>query len=300
MKILIYGVGGVGGFLGSKLIDETINLTFMARGKRYDFLRKNGLILKSSLGNSYVKKIHVINKIDPDSRFDYIFSTVKLYDFDNSLEEILSLKNKDFIFIPFQNGIYAENKAIRILGKEKVCAGVAQISSYIDNEQTVIHIGKLATFFIGTSHKSNQVKLQKLCSHNCIRKIDLMYKSNIYEKIWQKFIFLSAYSGMTTAYNKTIGQLFDDNFLKSQFIEAMQETFNLATFYNIQFKQDPIKFWLKKIENMPYEMTSSMHEDYKRNKKLELQWLSGSVVNKSKDAGINCKIHKTIVGMIKI
>ena len=50
---------------------------------------------------------------------------------------------------------------------------------------------------------------------------------------------------------------------------------------------------------MPHEMTSSMHEDYKRNKKLELQWLSGSVVDKSKDAGINCKIHKTIVGMIK-
>ena len=255
--------------------------------------------MKSSQGNSSVKKIHVINKIDPDSRFDYIFSTVKLYDFDNSLEEILSLKNKDFIFIPFQNGIYAENKAIRILGKEKVCAGVAQISSYIDNEQRVIHIGKLATFFIGTSFKYNQVKLQKLCSHNCMKNIDLIYKSNIYEKIWQKFIFLSAYSGMTTAYNKTIGQLFDDNFLKSQFIDAMQETFNLATFYNVKFKQDPIKFWLKKIENMPYEMTSSMHEDYKRNKKLELQWLSGSVVDKSKDAGINCKIHKTIVEMIK-
>ena len=65
-------------------------------------------------------------------------------------------KKKDYIFIPFQNGIYAENKAIRILGKEKVCAGVAQISSYIDNEQRVIHIGKLATFFIGTSFKSNQ------------------------------------------------------------------------------------------------------------------------------------------------
>ena len=299
MNILIYGVGGIGGFLGSKLIDESINLTFMARGKRYDFLKKNGLFLKSSLGNSSVKKIHVINKIDPDSRFDYIFSTVKLYDFDNSLEEILSLKNKDFIFIPFQNGIYAEKKAISVLGKEKVCAGVAQISSYIDKEQTVIHIGKLATFFIGTTYKYNQVKLQKLCSHNCIKKIDLIYKSNIYEKIWQKFIFLSAYSGMTTAYNKTIGQLFDDTFLKSQFIDAMQETFNLATFYNIQFKQDPIKFWLKKIENMPYEMTSSMHEDYKRNKKLELQWLSGSVVDKSKDVGINCKIHKTIVGIIK-
>ena len=298
MKILIYGVGGIGGFLGSKLIDETINLTFIARGKRYDFLRKNGLILKSSLGNSSVKKIDVINKIDPDSRFDYIFSTVKLYDFDNSLEEILSLKNKDFIFIPFQNGIYAENKAIKIFGKKKVCAGVAQISSYIDKKQRIIHIGKLATFFIGTSYKHNLVKLQKLCSHNCTRKLDLIYKSNIYEKIWQKFIFLSAYSGMTTAYNKPIGQLFDDNFLKSQFIDAMQETFRLATFYNVQFKQNPIQFWLKKIENMPYEMTSSMHEDHKRNRKLELKWLSGFVVDKSRDAGVNCEIHKTIVEMI--
>ena len=132
-----------------------------------------------------------------------------------------------------------------------------------------------------------------------MKNIDLIYKSNIYEKIWQKFIFLSAYSGMTTAYNKTIGQLFDDSFLKSQFIDAMQEALHLATFYNVKFKQDPIKFWLKKIENMPYEMTSSMHEDHKRNKKLELQWLSGFVVDKSKDAGINCKIHKTIVEMIK-
>ena len=114
MNILIYGVGGIGGFLGSRLIDKTINLTFMARGKRYDFLKKKGLILKSSLGNASVRKIHVINAIDPNSKFDYIFSTVKLYDFDNSLEEILSLNKSDFIFVPFQNGIYAENKAIKI------------------------------------------------------------------------------------------------------------------------------------------------------------------------------------------
>lgn len=55
----------------------------------------------------------------------------------------------------------------------------------------------------------------------------------------------------------------------------------------------------KKIVRMPYQMTSSMHEDHKKNKKLELEWLSGSVVDKSKDAGINSKVHKNIIGMIK-
>ena len=45
MKILIYGVGGIGGFLGSKLKDVTIDLTFIARGNRYDFLKKNGFLI---------------------------------------------------------------------------------------------------------------------------------------------------------------------------------------------------------------------------------------------------------------
>ena len=71
--------------------------------------------------------------------------------------------------------------------------------------------------------------------------------------------------------------------------------------YSLYDPTDPSgsAFFGKKIENMPYEMTSSMHEDHKRSKKLELQWLSGFVVDKSKDAGVNCKIHKTIVEMIK-
>ena len=118
MKILIYGVGGIGGFLGSKLTDGTIDLTFMARGKRYDFIKKNGLTLKDNQGISSVKKIHVINKIDPDSKFDYIFSTVKLYDFDDSLKEISCLK-KRLYFHSISKWYLCENKAIRILGKER-------------------------------------------------------------------------------------------------------------------------------------------------------------------------------------
>ena len=298
MKILIYGVGGIGGFLGSKLFDKSIELTFLARGNRFEFLKKNGLVVKTGKGNSFIKKINVVNFIDPSWKFDFIFSTVKLYDFDDSLNEILLLKNKDFLFIPFQNGIYAEKKASDILGKEKVCAGVAQISSYIDNDQNIRHVGDLATFFVGSSEPDNKKKLKNLCLSNLNKNLDLRYKDNIYEKIWQKFIFLSAYSGMTTAYNKTIGQIFKSDTLKSEFIDAMQETFNLANLYKIQFKQNPLDFWIERIKSMPFEMTSSMHEDYKKKKKLELKWLSGSVVSQSLEVGIDCKVHKKIISII--
>ena len=102
------------------------------------------------------------------------------------------------------------------------------------------------------------------------------------KKVWQKFIFLSAYSGMTTMFNKTIGQIFENKVLKLKFITAMREAQILAEQKKICFKEDPIEFWLKKINSMPFEMTSSMHEDSKKNKKLELQWLSGFVVEQCK------------------
>ena len=63
----------------------------------------------------------------------------------------------------------------------------------------------------------------------------------------------------------------------------MREAQILAEKLDIEFKDDPIDFWLKKIENMPYEMTSSMHEDSKKNKKLEIQWLSGSILKNCKN-----------------
>ena len=291
MKILIYGVGGIGGFLGATLQNNEIDVSYIARGKRLKSLLKKGLVVKSKLGNKFIKKIKVSDVISPDDKFDFIFSTVKLYDFDEFLNQITLIKDKKFILIPFQNGVYAEKKASQIFGKRKVCTGVAQISSFVDNNQYVIHVGSLATFFVGTSDIETQKKLKRLCSISSLNGLDLRYKDNINEKVWQKFIFLSAYSGFTTAYNKTIGEIFENKNLRDDFIIAMNETFNLANYSKVIFRENPVEFWLKKIEKMPYEMTSSMHEDFKKNKKLELRWLSGSVVQQ-------CKVHAEIVKKI--
>ena len=44
MKILIYGVGGVGGFIGSHLQKSDFDISYIARGTRFEFLKKNGQI----------------------------------------------------------------------------------------------------------------------------------------------------------------------------------------------------------------------------------------------------------------
>ena len=45
MKILIYGVGGIGGFIGSYLKKTNNEIFFISRGKTNSLLKKNGLKL---------------------------------------------------------------------------------------------------------------------------------------------------------------------------------------------------------------------------------------------------------------
>ncbi|MAI29198.1 MAG: hypothetical protein CMP38_03215 [Rickettsiales bacterium] len=299
MKILVIGVGGIGGFIGSYLVNNNYDVTFVARKKRHIYLESYGLKLESELRQIYCPKVRVTQEIPEEEFFDIIINTVKLYDFDSVLDEIKKkIKNKPLI-VPFQNGIYAEEKLKKTLPNLDTIGAVAQISVFVDERQIVKHVGKLATFFVGAYNGQENNLLQDFCES--VQKIGLkiIFKKNIKEKIWEKFIFLSAYSGITTLFLKPIGQIFEDKVMKKKFTDAMLETYNLSKKFGVSFKNNPVEFWLEKIKKMPFNMTSSMHVDFNKSKKLELDWLSGSIEALSKNYNISCPVHKEIVEEIK-
>ena len=51
MKILIVGIGGIGGFFGGFLHESGTDVTFLVRPKRKKIVSENGLKIISSLGN---------------------------------------------------------------------------------------------------------------------------------------------------------------------------------------------------------------------------------------------------------
>ena len=76
-----------------------------------------------------------------------IINTVKLYDFDRVIYEIRSKIVGKFILLPFQNGIYAEEKIKEVWNIHNTAGAVAQISAFVNENQYIKHVGKLATFF---------------------------------------------------------------------------------------------------------------------------------------------------------
>ena len=294
MRILIVGVGGVGGFIGSQINSSDLEIVYVARGERLKFLKKNGLKVKSKLGEKVIENLKIFDSIPAKVKFDVVICTVKLYDFDDFIRDFKSTNQEDTIILPFQNGIYSEQKLIEEFGEKKTYGAVAQISSFVDNTESIIHKGSLATFFVGSMGDLQSDKLRTFCEKCQKSGLDMRLKPNIKEKIWEKFIFLSAYSGITTLTENTIGEIFASQKLKDLFINAMRETYNLSKFFGVKFESDPIDYWLGKIKKMPHDMTSSMYIDYTKKKKLELDWLSGFIVNYSEKFGNDCSTHKLI------
>ena len=140
MKILILGVGGIGGFFGGYLQQSGADVTFLVRPKRKDLLLKNCLKVISPLGNLKLKPNLVIaNELKPI--YDIILISCKTYDLDQAILDLKLTKGKGVI-IPFLNGMTHLKKLDEEFGSNNVMGGVAHISSTINQDGTIEHFSE--------------------------------------------------------------------------------------------------------------------------------------------------------------
>ena len=104
MKILVLGVGGIGGFFGGYLQEIGADVTFLVRPKRRALLQANGLKIISSLGNLNLKpKLVLADELKPV--YDIILISCKTYDLDQAIIDLHPTKGKGLIIPFFSSGL---------------------------------------------------------------------------------------------------------------------------------------------------------------------------------------------------
>jgi 2-dehydropantoate 2-reductase len=79
MRILIYGAGVQGSIYGGVHAESGHDVSFVARGSRAMQLLRGGLVLRGALGdrNLRIRRPVVVDRLDPDDRFDACIVTVR-------------------------------------------------------------------------------------------------------------------------------------------------------------------------------------------------------------------------------
>lgn len=118
MKILIIGAGVLGSNLVHSIKKEN-DVTILARGKTYENLKNNGLIIKHKLGKRTVAHFNVINKLDEDDIYDVIFIVSRFSALDDIVAIVEKNKSKNVVFVG--NNMSAE-KYVNISNKNVLFA----------------------------------------------------------------------------------------------------------------------------------------------------------------------------------
>ena len=131
MRILIYGAGVIGSLYATLFAEAGYDTSIYARGKRLEFLKKNGLLYKK---NQNIRRAEatILGELSDNDAYDFILLTVR----ENQLYEALAeLKNnKSNIIVTMVNSLDSYKKWEDIVGTGRILPAFPGAGGSINND----------------------------------------------------------------------------------------------------------------------------------------------------------------------
>jgi 2-dehydropantoate 2-reductase len=299
MRIAVMGAGGVGGYFGAKLARGGHEVAFVARGRHLAAMRERGLTVKSAIGDMQLERPTVTD--DPASlgTADVVLFAVKLWDTESAAEAVRPLVAEGGIIVPFQNGVESIERIGAVVGAERVIGGVAYIAATIAEPGVIVHTGTMARLRFGPVLPAQRRVVEALYAACQAAGIAAEIAPDIRAALWEKFVFLCAFSGLTSVARQPIGVVRSDPDMRSVLEAAMREAWTVGRKMGVGLADDFVEQQLKFADGLPAEMKSSMLNDLAAGNRLEAPWLSGAVARMALAAGIPAPVSATLYAALK-
>ena len=299
MKIAVMGAGAIGGYFGGRLAKAGFDVSFIARGHHLDAIRENGLKVLSPLGDFTIFLEEITDDPAKVGPVDVILFMVKNYDTMQAAEQIKPMVGPDTAIIPFQNGVDARAMLSNFLGSGNVLGGVAFIPASILEPGVIKHNAKLAKLVFGEFDK--QITPRAVAFLDALEKagIEGEISTDISMVLWSKLMFLTSMSAINCITRQPAGLLQSDKETIALYMDAMREVAAVASAHGIALGEEVIANNMALAQSFPPNNKTSMFHDLEAGRRLEIDYLSGSVVRLGREKGIETPIHRTAWVAIK-
>jgi 2-dehydropantoate 2-reductase len=272
----------MGGYFGARLAQGGCDVGFVARGAHLAAMREHGLRVESQLGEIHLPNVRVSDDPVALGPADYLFICVKLWDTEAALRSAASIISPETAVISFQNGVQKDDLLRRSVDEKAVIGGVGYIGSKIGRPGVICHTGTMQRLVFGEYDGAKSPRVVAL-HEACIRGgIDAEISVDIRRSIWEKFVFLVGLSATTTTMRSTFGPIVRNRATRAFLLDVMREVEAVGRAHGVRLPENYAEARLAFCESLPNEMDSSMHADLDNGKRLEIDWLSGAVVELGK------------------
>ena len=298
MKVAVIGAGGVGGYFGARLAQAGHEVTFVARGRHLAAIREHGLAIESALGDATVR-CPATDDLSARGPVDVAMLCVKLWDVEATAPKLAGIVSNGGVVIPFQNGVESADRVAALLGPSHVLGGVAYIAATIRAPGVIAHTGTMAGLRVGAFPGGPEDRAAAFAAACRSAGVEIEHTPDIRRALWEKFVFLASFSGITSAARSPIGVVRSDPDLRALLGAAMREVRAVGVARGVALPDDFVAKQLAFADSLPAAMRSSMLNDLESGYRLEVPWLSGAVARMARESGLAAPVHATLHAILK-
>jgi 2-dehydropantoate 2-reductase len=198
MRIAVMGTGGTGGYFGSLLAKAGEDVAFIARGFHLEVIRSRGLTVKSQIAGDFTLRVKAThNPQEIRGPVDVVLFCVKTYDTIAAAELIHPIVGPKTVVLSVQTGIDNEERITQIVGEQAVIGAVAQVTALVEAPGVVAQSAGPGRILLGELTGGNSSRTEKLQRIFQRAGIATELHPDIRIALWDKFVFICAFSGIT-------------------------------------------------------------------------------------------------------
>lgn len=300
MKILVLGTGGIGGYFGARLVEAGGDVFFVARGAHLKAMQHEGLQLTSVNGDFHARSVAASDDPQKAGRVDLVMHCTKTWDLEDAGRLLKPVMQDHTVVITFQNGIDNVDRLAKFYDRKHLTGGIAfgvvSIAGPGKIKHTSKNVHKLVMGPLVPKQSQTLKQFYDLCT---AAKFDAVWSENIEKELWNKFVMICAYSGVTSLIRKSIGPIMDDPESRDFYKNCMLEVRQVAAAKSVKLDDGIVDHWLNFVSSLEKGATSSMQRDLENGFRLELENLNGTVSRLGKELNVPTPINDFIYTSLK-
>ena len=297
-EIMMVGAGSVGGYFGAHLARNNSHVSFLLRPKTQAAVAKNGLTIRSAIGESFA--VRPLSATDPDDlpQPDLIILGVKAYDLPEVMDQLEPVLKTHTTILTLQNGVTIEDTLKMRFGRERVVGGVAFIYSKIAEPGVIEHFKK-GMVTIGELMGLETPRLREIKELFKEAGIPCFLTDDIRKAKWEKMCWNCVFNPLTVVLNDHVAKALDAPELQPVIAAIVREVATIAmAAHRVPLDEnmpEKIVKWSRELR----DIHTSMYDDWKAGRPTEIDELNGYIVKRGKELGVPTPMNEMLTALIK-
>lgn len=295
MKIVVFGSGAMGSWLGALLAHAGHDVTLVARRDHAAVMGAQGLLVTGKTQLALRPK--VVTRAADAPVPELLVLAVKAYDTDAALRDAAPLLGQRTDVLAFQNGLGNVERIGAAVDPRRVFAAVTTHGVTYVEPGHVEHAG-VGYFRVG-SPSGEHARAKAIADALRQTGLDVELTEGIAGEIWAKVVVNAAINPITAITGLRNGALLQVAPLRELMQRVVEEAVDVARAEGAPLPDEDLLARARRVAELTAANKSSMLQDVERGRRTEIDAICGEIVQRGARHGIDTPVNLALRALVK-